>query len=52
MMLVKVGVPELSRTGASLTEVTVMFAVSLAVLKAVLQPFVLTSTLVPVVPLV
>ena len=38
--------------GASLTAVTVIDAVSVAVLKAVVPPFVLTSTLVPALPLV
>ncbi len=41
--------PVLSRTGASLTAVTVMEATSVAELKAVLPPLVDTSTLVPVV---
>ena len=39
-------------TGASLTAVTVMLAVSMAVLYAVLPPLVLTSTFVPGAPLV
>ena len=41
VMVVSVGVPLLSSTGASLTAVAVMLAVSVAVLKAVVPPLVL-----------
>ena len=44
--------PEPSNCGASLTAVTVIDAVSLAALKAVVPPLVRTSTLVPRVPVV
>ncbi len=50
VMLVKEGVAGVS-TGASLTAVTVMETVSVAVLKAVVPPLVLASTLVPALPL-
>ena len=44
--------PLLSSTGASLTAATLMLAVSVAVLKAVLPPFVEMSTRLPAAPLV
>ena len=50
LMLVKSLAPE--STGASLTLLTVMFEVAVAVLKAVLPPLVVVSALVPTLPLV
>ena len=50
-MVVSVGLAGVS-TGASLTAVTVIKAVSVAVLKAVVPPLLETSTFVPSVPLV
>ena len=41
-----------SITGASLADVTMIDAVLLCVLKAVVPPFVLLSTLLPALPLV
>src|SRR5436305_1242541 len=49
-MVVKLLAPE--STGASLTAVTVIFEVAVAVLKAVVAPVVETSTLFPAEPLV
>src|SRR5262249_6093654 len=48
---VRVMLPLLSRVGASFTELTVMPAVSVAVLKAVLPPLVVTSAVPPLDPL-
>ena len=49
---VNVTVAPLVIVGASFTLVTVMFDVAVAVLKAVVTPFVVVSTFVPTVPLV
>src|SRR5256714_571125 len=50
LIVVKLLAPE--RTGASFTLVTVIFDVAVAVLKAVVPPLTVVSTLVPCVPLV
>src|SRR5260370_696262 len=50
VMVAKLLAPD--RTGASLTLLTVMFDVAVAVLKAVVPPLVVVSTCVPAVPLV